>query len=294
VPASAVATAYPSTGNPTRLAAGGLSIVKIWITDGSGAPFADLVVLPAQHPGMLGGDIPYKGALDENVPVGEAAVLADGPGDCLVPEAEWCICFPEGAARFAADPDALTGSTAVVMQGMIEGKWLNRFGEDLAWKPASLGNNLLAQGPGIAGTLACLEDGGMRGEICVQYTGRAGRQALTAALGDLRGHNLLGLARAVFGYCREQQLPVEAVDCSARGPGSALAEDRRFLQQVMTAAGVTPPELSAPAAWRRLAPEIVKIAIGEGLTAERGSAIDLTVTAGADVVGRGQLRVRNN
>ena len=34
------------------------------------------------------------------------------------------------------------------MQGMIEGKWLNRIGEDLAWKPASLGNNLLAQGPG--------------------------------------------------------------------------------------------------------------------------------------------------
>ncbi len=268
--------------------------MKIWITDGSGAPFADLVVLPAQHPGMLGGDIPYKGGLDENVPVGEAAVLADGPVDCLVPEAEWCICFPGGTARFAVDPDALTGSTPVVMQGMIEGKWLNRFGEDLAWKPASLGNNLLARGPGIAGTLACLEDGGMRGEIRVQYTCRAGRQILTAALGDLRGHNLLGLARAVFGYCRGQQLTVEAVDCSARGPGSALAEDRRFLQQVMTAAGVTPPELSAPAAWRRLAPEIAKIAIGEGLTVEPGSPIDLTVTAWADVVGRGQLRVRND
>jgi hypothetical protein len=57
---------------------------------------------------------------------------------------------------------------------------------------------------------------------------------------------------------------------------------------------VTPPELSAPAAWRRLAPEIAKIAIGEGLTVEPGSPIDLTVTAWADVVGRGQLRVRND
>ena len=143
--------------------------MKIWITDGSGAPFADLVVLPAHHPGMLGGDIPYKGALDENVPVGNADVFADGPADCLVPEAEWCICFPGETDRFAADPSALTESTPIVMQGMIEGKWLNRIGEDLAWKPASLGNNLLAQGPGIAGTLARLQDGGMQGGIGVQY-----------------------------------------------------------------------------------------------------------------------------
>jgi hypothetical protein len=268
--------------------------VKIWITDGSGAPFADLVALAAHHPGMLGGDIPYKGALDENVPVGNAAVLAEGSADCLVPEAEWCICLPDGAARFAADPQALTGSTPIVMQGMIEGKWLNRIGEDLAWKPASLGNNLLAQGPGIAGTLARLEDGGMQGEIRVDYTCRAGRQTLTAALGDLRGHNLLGLARAVFGHCRDQQLTVEAVDCSARGPASALAEDRRFLQKVMTAAGVTPPELSTLTAWKRLAPQIAKVAIGDGLTVEPGALIDLTVTAGAGVAGRGQMTMRNN
>ena len=50
------------------------------------------------------------------------------------------------------------------MQGMIEGKWLNRIGGDLAWKPASLGNNLLAQGPGIAGTLARLEDAAFFGD----------------------------------------------------------------------------------------------------------------------------------
>jgi hypothetical protein len=270
-----------------------LSIVKIWVTDGSGAPFADLVVLPAHHPGMLGGGIPYKGALDENVPVGNADVFADGPADCLVPEAEWCICFPGETDRFAADPSALTESTPIVLQGMIEGKWLNRIGEDLAWKPASLGNNLLAQGPGITGTLARLEDGEMQGEIGVQYTCRAGRQTLTTALADLRGHNLLGLVRAVFGHCRGQQLTVEAVNCSARGPASALAEDRRFLQQVMTAAGVTPPELSTLAAWKRLAPEIAKIAIDEGLTVEPGRPIDIIVTAGADVVGRGQMTVHD-
>ena len=78
----------------------------------------------------------------------------------------------------------------------------------------------------IAGTLGRLEDGGMQGEIGVQYTCRAGRQTLTAALADLRGHNLLGLVRAVFGHCRGQQLTVEAVDCSARGPAWAQAMRR--------------------------------------------------------------------
>ena len=265
--------------------------MKIWITDGSGAPFADIVALPAHHPGMMGGHIPYKGALDENVPVGNATVFAEGPSDCLVPEAEWCICFPGETDPFVADPDALTESTPIVMQGMIEGKWLNRISQDLAWKPASLGNNLLARGPGIPGTVASLEDGGMQGEIRVQYTCRAGRQAYTAAIGDLRGQNLLGLARAVFGHCREQKVTVAAVDCSAMGPASALAEDRRFLQQVMTAARVTPPELSAPAAWKRLAPEIAKIAIDQGLVVELDMPIDLVVTAGADIVGRGQMTV---
>ena len=265
--------------------------MRIWITDGSGAPSTDIATLAAHHPGMLGGDIPYKGALDENVPVGNANVFMQDPADCLVPEAEWCICFPGGTAPFAADPDALTESTPIVMQGMIEGKWLNRIGEDLMWKPASLGNNLLAQGPGISGTLASLENGQMRGEIRVQYTCQAGLQTYTSALGDLRGQNLLGLGRAVFAHCREQNLTVEAVDCSARGPASALLVDRRFLQQVMTAARVAPQELSTPSAWKRLAPEIARIAIGEGVIVEPGQDIDLVVTAGPDIVGRGQMTV---
>ncbi len=110
-----------------------------------------------------------------------------------------------GDDRFAADPSALTESTPIVIQGMIEGKWLNCIGEDLAWKRASLGNNLLAQGPGIAGTLARLEDAELQGEISVQYICHAGRQTLTATLADLRGHNLLGLVRAVFAHYRGQQ-----------------------------------------------------------------------------------------
>ncbi len=64
--------------------------MKIWITDGSGTPFAELVTLPARHPGMLGGDVPYKGAIDDSVPV-ESTTVFDQDPDYLVPEAEWCI-----------------------------------------------------------------------------------------------------------------------------------------------------------------------------------------------------------
>jgi hypothetical protein len=269
-----------------------LFVVKIWITDGSGAPFGDVAVLSAYHPGMLGSDIRYKGALDESVPTGEAIVIAEHAADCLVPEAEWCICFPDGTDAFAADPDALTGSTPVVMQGMIEGKWLNRFADDLTFKPASMGNNLLAAGPGIPGTLADVEGGRLRGEIRVQYPCWAGRQVHTADLSDLRGHNVLGLARAVFGHCREHELAVQAVDCSAHGPASSLLTDRQFVRQAMTAAKVTPAELSDPAGWRRLMPRVAKVAIDQGLAVIPGTPIDLTVTAGAEMVGRGQLTVK--
>jgi hypothetical protein len=178
------------------------------------------------------------------------------------------------------------------MQGMIEGKWLNRLDHDLTWKPASLGNNLPARGPGIPGTLGSLDDGEMQGEIRIQHGCRAGNKTYTAVLEDLRGHNLLGLARAVFGYCRERNLTVEAVDCSARGPASALAEDRQFLQRVMAAAEVTPDDLGGSDAWRRVADEISKIAIDYGVIVEPGTPVDLVVSAGADTVGRGQLILR--
>jgi hypothetical protein len=266
--------------------------VKIWITDGSGTPFGDIAALPASHPGLLGGEIQYKGAIDESVPIGEAIVAAYEAADCLVPEVEWCICFPHGTDPFAADPARLTAATPVVLQGMIEGKWLNRLGRDLTFKPASIGNNVLAVGPGIPGTLADLEDGKLQGEIRVQYACWAGRQVHTADLSDLRGHNVLGLARAVFGYCREHDLTVQAVDCSAHGPAASLLTDGRFVQRTMAAAGVTPAELGDRAAWSLLMPQIGKTAVDQGLAVLPGTPIDLAVTTGADIVGRGQLTVK--
>jgi hypothetical protein len=263
--------------------------MKIWVTDGSGVPFSDIAPLPAYHHGTWGGEVPYKGALDENAPVGEATLFGDGPSSVLIPEAEWCICFPTGTDSFVTVPDSLTESTPIVMQGMIEGKWLNLFDENLAFKPASLGNNLLARGPGIPGTLGSLDDGGMRGEVRVQHDCRAGRKTYTATLDDLRGHNLLGLARAVFSHCREHGLTVEAVDCSARGPRAALVEDAGFLQQVLTAARLTHDDQRVRRLGAGSAPRLAKVAGDEVVTIEPGAPVDLVVTAGSETVGQGQL-----
>jgi hypothetical protein len=265
--------------------------MRIWITDGSPAPFADVIRLSASHPGTMGGDVAYKGALDGAVPVGRTAVLMEDPSDCLVPEAEWCICFPDGTGAFLADPSALNDSTHIVLQGMIEGKWLNRLGDGMLWKPASIGNNLLAEGTGIPTTFAAVESGAVNGAIDIRYTCHAGRQTQSASVDDLRGHNILGLARAVFEYCREQGLSAEAVNCSARGPNSALAEDRAFLGRVLAAARVTPAELAMPAAWATVMREAVKIAAGDGLMVETGAPVELVVTVGSDVVGSGRMTV---
>jgi hypothetical protein len=62
--------------------ADGRSLVKIWITDGSGAPFTDIVPLAARHPGALGGDVPYRGALDA---ISEGVIIEPGePVDIVV------------------------------------------------------------------------------------------------------------------------------------------------------------------------------------------------------------------
>jgi hypothetical protein len=264
--------------------------MRIWITDGSGAPFTDVPELTSYHRGSFRDDTPYKGALDD-VPVGGAALHMHSPADCFVPEAEWCICFLEETAPFIDGTRALTESTPIVLQGMIEGKWLNRFDENLTWKPASLNNNLLAEGPGIPGTLGDLEAGKMEGKIHVEYASRAGRHTQTASVSDLLGHNMFDLVRSVFDHCREHDLTVQAVNCSARGAASALVEDHKFLQRLMAEANVVPEDLRGPAGWKRVASVFAAVAIDEGLIVEPGTPVDLVVTAGVKEVGRGQLTV---
>jgi hypothetical protein len=174
---------------------------------------------------------------------------------------------------------------------MIEGKWLNRLGDDLLWKPASIGNNLLAEGTGIPTTFAAVESGAVNGAIDIRYACQAGHRTQSASVDDLRSHNILGLTRAVFEYCREHGLSAEAVNCSARGPNSALAEDRAYLGRVLAAARVTPAELATPAAWVTVMREAVKIAAGDGLMVEPGAPMELVVTVGSEVVGSGGMTV---
>jgi len=139
------------------------SSIAVWLSDGSGAPFSDLHTLDAKHPGALGKPVAWHGCVDPGVPVGEGWLLAD-PSDRFVPEAEWCVALlhPD------LDPAQIDASTPVVLQGLIEGKWLNRLRDTLAWQPASVGNNLLAEGPGIQTTLGALE-AGEQGEVVVSY-----------------------------------------------------------------------------------------------------------------------------
>jgi hypothetical protein len=265
--------------------------MRIWITDGSAAPFTDITRLSATHSVSMGGEVSYKGALDENVPIGTTTLAMADESDCFVPEAEWCVSFPDGITAFLDEPAALNASTHVVLQGMIEGKWLNRLVGDLVWKPASIGNNLLADGPGISTNIGAIEAGGLEGEIAIRYSCRAGERTQTASISDLRGQNISGLARAVLEHCREQHLTVEAVNCGARGANSALVEDVQYITRVFVAAGVARADLAVPAGWQRVMTQAGKIALQDGLVVEPGTPVELVVTAGGKPVGRGVMTI---
>ncbi len=265
--------------------------MRVWITDGSPVPFTDVQPLPAKHPGSIGGEVAYKGGLDENVPVGSTTVAAQDTADAFVPEAEWCVLFPNGVSRFLNEPDALNASTHVVLQGMIEGKWLNRLAGDLVWRPASLDNNLLADGPGIRTTLGDIDAGLVEGDIKVRYACRTGSRTQTASAAVLKGQNILGLVRAVLKLCRDESFLVDAVNCSARGANSALAEDPGFIARVFAAAGVTPTDLAAPSSWQKVMSEVGSVAEREGLLAVPGTLLELLVNAGESQVGKGLMRI---
>jgi len=78
---------------------------RVWISDGSGMPFVDVAQLPVSHPGLTGRPAPYKGAVDLSVPIGTARPLASRADDTFVPEAEWCLTFPDGMQPYLAHPE---------------------------------------------------------------------------------------------------------------------------------------------------------------------------------------------
>ncbi len=247
--------------------------IAVWLSDGSGAPFVDVHALDATHPGFMGQPVAWQGWVDSGVPVGEAQLIV-GADDRFVPEAEWCVSL--------LDPDLdsarIDGSTAVVLQGLIEGKWLNRLRDTLAWQPASVGNNLYATGRGIRTTLAAVE-AGEQGEVVVRYWYGEEEQERRqrALLAALVGHNIPGLVRAVLQHGRSAGMVVQAIDCAAIGREAAVVNESDRVQGALQASGLRPADLTTPTAWQRVGNALIDSIIEDGLAARPGRAITLQV-----------------
>ncbi len=265
---------------------------RIWLSDGSGAPFSDLYQLPVTHAGLLGPAIPYKGTLDARVPVGTAFIEGAGD-DALFAEAEWCITFPAASPMDFDDPQHLNPTTPVVLQGLIEGKWLSRLGRSLEFRPASIGNNLLAEGPGIVTTLGAIEAGEL-GDILVSYQYAHDGQALTrtqrSTLADLHGQNILALVQAVLTHCRDTQQVIDWIDCSAMGTAAAIVNEPERLQAAIRSLGRSPADLGTLIGFQQVVTQFIKDVLAEGLGVPSGNPITIIVRdRGSTVVGRGQL-----
>jgi hypothetical protein len=235
---------------------------RIWITDGSLPRFGDTTRLQASHPAAFGLVAAYEGAVDPEVPVGRAAYRAARLDDAFFAEAEWCIGFPDGR------PDEVTAETEVVVQGLLEGKWLNRLLGTRAWRPASIGNNLLAAGPGIRTTLGALPS--VDGWVRVSFPGGSHESSLA----DLARHNIRALVEEVL----EAEPEVEWVDLGAFGPRSATVNE--------------PARLKAAASPRphRAKEKLIRQALADGVGVPAGEEARLVVVDGrGDEVGAGTL-----
>lgn len=242
---------------------------RVWVTDGSLPVYSDTRRLSASHPVLAGLRTRYEGFVDPAVPRGSLEVRAQLPDDALFVEAEWYVAFPAGP------PEHVSGDTPVVLQGFIEGKWMNRLLGTRAWQPSSLGNNVIAAGPGIATTLGAL-DGGLAAAARIVYRSvGAGRCTHATQGSDLVGHNVLGLVADVLGG-----EPVDGIDLGALGTGSAVVNEK---PRILRAA------LPFPAP-HRAKERLVTRALAEGLAIEPGTAATLTVTDGAgNIVGEATL-----
>jgi hypothetical protein len=191
-----------------------VTAARVWITDGSLPRFSDTTKLAATHAAAFGFVAAYEGAVDPDVPVGSVELRAQRLDDALFAEAEWCVGFPDGP------PDELTAETEIVVQGIVEGKWLNRLLETRAWQPASIGNNLLAAGPGITTTVGGLA--ATDGHVRVSFPGGTH----ISSLADLRGHNIRGLLEAVIAT----ENGLDWIDLGAFGERAATVNERARLK----------------------------------------------------------------
>jgi hypothetical protein len=166
----------------------------------------------------------------------------------------------------------------------------------LKWCPASIGNNLLADGPGIVTTLGAIE-AGEQGEVLVSYQYGHGDQAVTrtqrSTLLDLPGQNILELVRAVLAYGRETQQAIDWIDFSAMGTAAAIMNEPARLQAAMRAIGRSPSDLATVAGFQQLADRFIQDILAEGIGVPSGNPITIAVRdPHGTTVGQGQLTWR--
>lgn len=142
----------------------------LWMTDGSPVEFSDTESLaPVMTPPFLLEPQPYEGALDYLPAFGNTELVANSNFYVSV-EAEWVLVKPEGFT------DLVDENTEVILQGMSDTKYFAAFLEhqDL-WQPASIGNNVMAEGEGIKTTLGALARGEVNAEVTLSYSDVKGR-----------------------------------------------------------------------------------------------------------------------
>ena len=249
--------------------------LRVWITDGSLPVFRDTQRLTTRHDGPFGMSVPYEGFVDPAVSSGAVELEAERVDDVLCLEAEWCV-LTEGL------PEQVDASTPVRLQGLIEGKWMNRLLGTKRWQPASIANNLLADGPGIETTLGALA--GDADSIEVAYVSEdAGRRTFSSTLGDLRGHAVLHLVNEVLELMRSTGDHVDAIDLGALGERAAVVNER--VRMKAAALPLPLPHASKERLVRRV------IADGIGMRAATEATILVTRRDGTEA-GRGTLTWR--
>jgi hypothetical protein len=202
--------------------------------------------------------------------------------DALHVEAEWLVEFRDGIERYLADPRLVDAATEIVVQGMIEGKWMNRLLGTTAWRPASMGNSLIAAGPGMATSVGALE-WGEGGSMRLSYRTAGGAlRTQQASVADLRGHNTIGLIREVLRVCARDGGELDAINLGAVGEGAAVVNERvRFKSAAHPVAHIAKARL-------------VSSVLDEGLALPRGgSAAMVVVDAAGKLVGEGELTLES-
>jgi hypothetical protein len=243
--------------------------LRVWITDGSLPVFSDTHRLTCSHPALFGLKTRYEGFVDPAVEHGSVSLEAERVDDVLCLEAEWCVLTDGLAGRVDA-------STPVRLQGLIEGKWMNRLLGTKRWQPASIANNLLAAGPGIETTLGAIEDGAATGSVEISYESERGQRTQRTMLADLRGHNVLALVQEVLAGGHG----VDGVDLGALGEASAVVNEQSRIK-----AAARP--LPLPHASKE---RLVRRAIADGVGMRAGTEATIVVTGPGDAeAGRGTL-----